>query len=113
MNVAVIGAGRVGLVAAAGLADFGLRVHCVDIDETKIAALTRGSVPFHEPGLLELLDENHKADRLHFSTDLGEAVRECLVLFIAVGSEEESPGKANRKALFAVTRGIAKDLRNT
>jgi len=111
MNVAVIGAGRAGLVAAAGLADFGLRVQCVDIDETKISALTSGSVPFHEPGLLELLEKNRKADRLHFSTNLGEAVEKCLVLFIAVGTEEESPGKANLKPLFAVTRNIAKGLR--
>jgi UDPglucose 6-dehydrogenase len=110
MNVAVVGAGRVGLIAAAGLADFGMRVQCVDIDESKITALTRGSVPFHEPGLMELLDKNRKADRLHFSTDLAEAVEKCLVLFIAVGTEEVAPGKANLAPLFAVTRAIAKSL---
>jgi UDPglucose 6-dehydrogenase len=58
MNLAVIGVRRVGLVAVAGLADFGLRVLCVDIDESKIAALTRGNVPFHEPGLVKLLEKN-------------------------------------------------------
>lgn len=111
MNVAVIGAGRVGLVAAAGLADFGLRVRCVDIDQDKIDALATGNVPFHEPGLEELLEKNRKADRLHFSSNLGEAVEKCLVLFIAVGTEEESPGKANLKPLFAVTQSIAKELK--
>ena len=58
MNVALIGAGRIELVAAAELADFVLLVQCVDIDETKIDALKAGSVPFHEPGLMELLEKN-------------------------------------------------------
>jgi len=83
MNVALIGAGRIELVAAAELADFGLLVQCVDIDETKIDALKTGSVPFHEPGLMELLEKNRtsaaaaaallKHERLSFLDDPYEA----------------------------------------
>ena len=76
MNVAPIGAGRIELVAAAGLL-----VQCVDIDETKIDALKAGSVPFHDPGLMELLEKNRtsaaaallKHERLSFFDDPYEA----------------------------------------
>ena len=82
MNVAPIVAGRIELVAAAELADFVLLVQCVDIDETKIDALKAGSVPFHEPGLMELLEKNRtsgaaaallKHERLSFLDDPYEA----------------------------------------
>lgn len=106
MNVAVIGTGRVGLVVGAGLADFGLAVCCVDSDESKIASLQNGAMPFYEPGLRELIEKNCAACRLKFTTDLNQAVQGCLVLFIAVGTEELSPGKPNLEPLFAVSKNI-------
>jgi UDPglucose 6-dehydrogenase len=111
MNVVMIGAGRVGLVAAGCLADFGLKVHCVDNQEEKIKCLQSGRLPFYEPGLAELLLKNRQAGRLFFSTNLAEAVRQSLVIFIAVGTEEEVPGKANLSPLFRVSKQIARDMR--
>ena len=110
MNVAMVGAGRVGLVAAACLADFGIKVHCVDNQQEKIALLKSGKLPFHEPGLAELVQKNMRAGRLEFSADLSAAVRQSLVIFIAVGTEEDVPGTSNLKPLFAVGRQIAKEL---
>lgn len=106
MNVAVIGAGRVGLVAAACLADFGLNVICVDSDSGRIKALLNRQLPFYEPGLDELVGKNCSACRLSFTTSLSEAVQGCLVLFITVGTEEISPGSPNLGPLFEVARCV-------
>ena len=71
--VAVIGTGYVGLVTAAGFAELGNEVWCVDVDADKIARLQRGEIPIYEPGLAESIARS--ADRLHFSTELGPALR--------------------------------------
>src|SRR2546429_8953704 len=78
----VIGAGYVGLVTAAGFAELGSEVWCVDIDAERIARLQAGEVPIHEPGLAELLARN--GARLHFATDLDGAVQHARLLFVAV-----------------------------
>lgn len=112
MNVVMVGAGRVGLVAAACIADFGVTVNCVDNQVEKIESLRSEKVPFHEPGLAELVHKNMKVGRLNFSTKLTEAVAQSLVVFIAVGTEEENaPGEPNLKPLFDVARHIAREIR--
>jgi UDPglucose 6-dehydrogenase len=84
----------------------------VDNQAEKIESLRNGSVPFHEPGLVELVHKNMKAGRLNFSTKLTEAVAQSLVIFIAVGTEEENaPGEPNLKPLFEVARHIAREMR--
>lgn len=107
MNVTMIGAGRVGLVAAACLADFGIKVHCVDKMEDRIECLRNGRVPFEEPGLSEIVQKNAQARRLLFSSDLPEAVKQSLVLFVAVGTEDETPGKPDLRSLYEVAEQIA------
>ena len=66
MHIAMIGAGYVGLVSGACFSDFGHHVVCVDSDEDKIAALNRGEIPIHEPGLSELVAGNVRQGRLAF-----------------------------------------------
>lgn len=107
MNLGMIGAGRVGLVAAACLADFGNKVCCVDNREKLVASLQSGRIPFEEPGLSELVRKNVQAGRLSFSADHKEAVRQATVIFIAVGTEDtEVPGQPNLKSLYEVAESI-------
>src|SRR5436309_2997585 len=98
--IAVIGTGYVGLVTAAGFAELGSDVWCVDIDAEKIARLQRGEVPIYEPGLEELLARN--AERLHFSTELAGALEHARLLFVAVGTPPTYSGDADLSAVHAV-----------
>ena len=108
MNVTVFGTGFVGLVAGACMADFGLNVHCVDIDERKIAQLNQGIMPIYEQGLEELVSRNVSQKRLHFTSDLESAVRNSLVLFIAVGTEGRPDGRANLEHVRNVAQLIGR-----
>jgi UDPglucose 6-dehydrogenase len=98
--IAVIGTGYVGLVTAAGFAELGNEVWCVDIDEDKIAQLNRGEVPIYEPGLDACLARNR--ERLHFTTDLGPALERSRLLFVAVGTPPTYSGDADLSAVHAV-----------
>ena len=98
--IGVIGTGYVGLVTAAGFAELGSEVYCVDIDPDKIARLKRGEVPIYEPGLEELLRRN--SERLHFSTDLTEALEHARLLFVAVGTPPTHSGDADLSAVHQV-----------
>src|SRR5215475_4942421 len=98
--IAVIGTGYVGLVTAAGFAELGSEVWCVDIDADKIARLERGDVPIYEPGLAESIAANR--DRLHFSTDLAPALEHARLLFVAVGTPPTYSGDADLSAVHAV-----------
>jgi len=98
--IGVIGTGYVGLVTAAGFAELGSEVWCVDIDAEKIARLQRGEVPIYEPGLQELLARN--SERLHFSTELAEALERARLLFVAVGTPPTHSGDADLSAVHQV-----------
>ena len=98
--IGVIGTGYVGLVTAAGFAELGNDVWCIDIDEAKIEGLRRGVIPIWEPGLAELV-ERHR-DRLHFSTDLSDALEHARLLFVAVGTPPTYSGDADLSAVHAV-----------
>jgi len=102
--IGVIGTGYVGLVTAAGFAELGSDVWCVDIDEAKIARLRAGEVPIYEPGLDELLARN--AERLHFSTSLSDAHEHARLLFVAVGTPPTYSGDADLSAVNAVIEAI-------
>jgi UDP-glucose 6-dehydrogenase len=102
--IGVIGTGYVGLVTAAGFAELGSEVWCVDIDAAKIERLRRGEVPIYEPGLEELLARN--AARLHFSTDIASALEHARLLFIAVGTPPTYSGDADLSAVHAVVDAI-------
>src|SRR2546427_13108959 len=95
MRVSVIGTGHVGLTTAACLAHVGHEVLGVDDDAEKVAMIGRGEVPFHEPGLLDLLREGLDTGRLQVSTDLAEASRHGEVSFVCVGTPTKPNGEAN------------------
>ncbi|HET9718824.1 MAG TPA: UDP-glucose/GDP-mannose dehydrogenase family protein [Solirubrobacteraceae bacterium] len=98
--IAVIGTGYVGLVTAAGFAELGNEVWCVDVDAEKIAILQRGEVPIYEPGLAESITRS--AGRLHFSTELAPALEHSRLLFVAVGTPPTYSGDADLSAVHAV-----------
>ncbi len=110
MRISVIGSGYVGLVTAACLADSGNHVVAVDNDERKVARLREGYCPIFEPGLEELLKVNLAAGRLRFTTNLGEAVAQSRVVFIAVGTPPRPDGSADLTAVEAVAAAIGDAL---
>jgi UDPglucose 6-dehydrogenase len=98
--IGVIGTGYVGLVTAAGFAELGSDVYCVDIDAEKIHGLQQGRIPIWEPGLEELVARNR--DRMHFSTGLTDALEHARLLFVAVGTPPTYSGDADLSAVRAV-----------
>ncbi|MCX5801667.1 MAG: UDP-glucose/GDP-mannose dehydrogenase family protein [Candidatus Eisenbacteria bacterium] len=111
-RIAVIGAGYVGLVTAACLADFGNEVICPDSDAGRIEALKRLKMPFYEPGLLDIVRRNCAEERLRFTCSIEEAVAESEVLFIAVGTPATKNGDADLSGVRAVARDIARHMRS-
>jgi UDPglucose 6-dehydrogenase len=102
--IGVIGTGYVGLVTAAGFAHLGSDVFCIDIDESKIARLQAGEIPIYEPGLGEMVAQNR--ERLHFSTDIADALERVRLLFVAVGTPPTYSGDADLSAVRAVVDAI-------
>src|SRR5437588_11612571 len=102
--VAVIGTGYVGLVTAAGFAELGSEVWCVDVDQAKIAGLRAGEIPIHEPGLEQVVAEQR--DRLHFSSDVGPALEHARLLLVAVGTPSTYSGDADLSAVLAVVDSL-------
>lgn len=107
MDIAMIGTGYVGLVSGTCFAESGNQVTCVDIDQAKIDGLKQGKIPIYEPGLAELVIRNTKADRLHFTTELAEAVTSARVVYLAVGTPQGDDGSADLSALWSVVESIA------
>jgi len=106
MRIAVVGSGYVGLVAGACLADLGHEVIVVDNDDRKLASLRNGQVPIHENFLPELLSR-HRGNRLTFTDDLREAVRQSAAIFVAVGTPPTESGEADLSFVESVAREIS------
>ena len=102
--IGVIGTGYVGLVTAAGFAELGSDVYCIDIDESKIEGLKNGKIPIWEPGLTELIAKNR--ERMHFSTDIKDALDNARLLFVAVGTPPTYSGDADLSAVHAVVNAM-------
>ena len=107
MHVTVIGTGYVGLVTGTCLAEMGNDVTCVDIDESKIDKLNQGVMPIYEPGLQDLVLRNSYANRLKFTTSLGEALPNTEVCFIAVGTPPDEDGSADRRWVLQAAKDVA------
>lgn len=106
MKLAVVGTGYVGLVTGTCFAETGNDVICVDIDEGKVKKLRKGIIPIFEPGLELLFERNLKDERLTFTTNLHEAIREASVIFLCLPTPQGDDGSADLKYVL----GVADDL---
>jgi len=109
IQIAVVGSGYVGLVAAVCFAEMGHTVICVDNDDRKVAALQGGDTLIHENHLPELL-ERYRNTKIRFTSDLAEATRECDAIFIAVGTPQSETGDADLSYVEAVACEIARSI---
>ncbi len=108
MRIVVVGSGYVGLVSGACFADFGHDIICVDTDRSKIARLEAGEMPIYEPGLEQLVENNRRAGRLAFSTDLKASVAGAEVVFLAVGTpSRRGDGHADLSFVYQAAREVA------
>jgi len=105
-KIAIIGTGYVGSVTGACLADFGNHVICIDTDQEKIESLKKGIIPIFESGLDTVVTRNIAAERLFFTTNLTDALKECNVVFIAVGTPPADDGSADLSYVEAAARQI-------
>lgn len=110
MNICVIGTGYVGLVAGTCFADVGNNVICVDNNENKIKQLKNGIIPIFEPGLEELIRINTKEQRLTFTTDIGSAIKNSKVCFIAVGTPQADDGSCDLSYFYNAAKQIAENM---
>ncbi len=110
MNVTVIGAGYVGLVTGACLAEVGNSVRCIDSDPSKIDQLQEGLIPIYEPGLKSLINRGLDTYRLQFSIDIVDAISFAELIMIAVGTPQGPDGAANLEYVFDVARTIGQHI---
>ncbi len=112
MKITVVGTGYVGLVSGTCLADVGNDVLCLDVDANKIRILQDGGIPIYEPGLEAMVKKNVAAGRLHFTTNVEEAVAHGTIQFIAVGTPPDEDGSADLKYVLAAARNIGKHMKD-
>lgn len=110
MKVCVIGTGYVGLVAGTCFAEMGNSVICVDNDIEKLNNLKKGIISIYEPGLEDLIKTNIEEGRLNFTENLGEAVKQSLICFIAVGTPQREDGSADMQQVYDVAESIGKAI---
>jgi UDPglucose 6-dehydrogenase len=110
LHVTIFGTGYVGLVTGTCLAEVGHDVVCVDIDAAKVDGLNHGVIPIYEPGLEPMVNANHAAGRLRFTTDAAAAIAHGDVIFIAVGTPPDEDGSADLKYVLTVARTIGTHL---
>ena len=110
MKIAIVGTGYQGLVVGTCLAEHGHQVVCVDRETARIAALREGRPPIHEPGLEELVNRNLEEERLHFTTELGPAVADCLLIMMCVGTPAGPDGEADVTAVLEATQEVARAM---
>ncbi len=108
MKIAVVGTGYVGLVTGTCFAETGNDVTCVDIDASKVSKLKSGIVTIYEPGLEKLFLRNLKEERLHFTTDLAEGIKDAAIIFLALPTPPGEDGSADLKYILGVADELGK-----
>ncbi|MBG1232603.1 UDP-glucose dehydrogenase family protein [Aestuariivirga litoralis] len=111
MRITVIGCGYVGLVTGTCLAELGHHITCVDTNAARIEALKKSVSPIYEPGLEELLETNINAGRIHFTTNVAEAMQGASAVFLAVGTPQSEDGSANLTYLNAAAAEVARNAK--
>lgn len=112
MKIAVVGTGYVGLVTGTCLAETGNNVICVDINETKVKKMQEGQVPIYEPGLDLLFHRNIEQGRLHFTTNLAEAIEEAQIIFMALPTPPGGDGAADLSYILGAAKDISKLIKD-
>ena len=112
MKIAVVGAGYVGLVTGACIAETGIDVICIDIDEKKIENLNKAVLPIYEPGLEAIIEKNTSKGKLKFSTSLKDNIEDCESVFITVGTPPNEDGSADLRYVIGVAHEIGKYMKN-
>ncbi|HTH31491.1 MAG TPA: 2-dehydropantoate 2-reductase N-terminal domain-containing protein, partial [Lacibacter sp.] len=110
MKIAVVGTGYVGLVTGTCFAETGNQVTCVDIDKNKVEKLSNGQITIYEPGLEKIFLRNLKEDRLHFTTNLAEGVKDATIIFLALPTPPGEDGSADLKYILGVADDLGKIL---
>lgn len=110
MRISVIGTGYVGLVSGTCLAETGVTVTCVDVNNSKVEMLNAGGIPIYEPGLSELVAKNKANERLFFTTSLKEALQGADAVFIAVGTPPDEDGSADLSYVLGAAKEIGQLL---
>ena len=110
MKIAVVGTGYVGLVTGTCFAETGNDVICVDIDEKKVSKLKNGEITIYEPGLEKLFLRNQKEERLHFTTNLEEAIKDATLILLALPTPPGEDGSADLKYILGVASDLGKLL---
>jgi len=110
MNIAVVGTGYVGLVSGTCFAETGNHVTCIDIDKDKVTKLTNGEITIYEPGLEKIFLRNLKENRLTFTTNLAEGIKDALVIFLALPTPPGEGGFADLKYVLGVAHDLGKIL---
>lgn len=112
MKIAVVGTGYVGLVTGTCLSETGNTVTCVDIDEAKVKSLQNGKVTIYEPGLTPLFERNIKQNRLFFTTNLEEGIKDAKIIFLALPTPPGENGSADLKYILKVANDLGPLLKN-
>ncbi|HEX3023566.1 MAG TPA: UDP-glucose/GDP-mannose dehydrogenase family protein [Chitinophagaceae bacterium] len=110
MKIAVVGTGYVGLVSGTCFAETGNHVTCIDIDKNKVDKLSKGEITIYEPGLEKIFLRNLKDNRLTFTTDLAEGIKDAKVVFLALPTPPGEGGFADLKYVLGVANEIGKIL---
>lgn len=110
MRIAMIGSGYVGLVSGVCFSDFGFDVTCVDKNTELVKLLQSGKPHIFEAGLEDMMEKNLYYKRLRFTDDLEQAVKDCDIIFIAVGTPSDEDGSADLTCVYEVARQIGKTI---
>jgi UDPglucose 6-dehydrogenase len=112
MEIAVVGTGYVGLVTGTCFAETGNNVTCVDINAEKVALMQKGEIPIYEPHLDVLFERNIREGRLHFTTNLKEAIDKAQIIFLALPTPPGEDGSADLSYVLGVSKELGKIIKD-